>query len=87
MPSQPAFAPPDEEASRVRECWTSDDRLERHKLTPCHEDWIALDLDVSPFDNSGTKKQGVSWTYKKVDGYRYVAMKSVDEAGPDKRAG
>ena len=46
-----------------------------------------MDLDVSPFDNSGTKKQGVSWTYKKVDGYRYVAMKSVDEAGPDKRAG
>jgi len=42
------------------------------KLTPCHEDWIALDLDVSPFDNSGTKKQGVSWTYKKVDGYAPV---------------
>ena len=21
-------------------------------LTPCYEDWIALDLDVSPFDNS-----------------------------------
>jgi hypothetical protein len=38
-------------------------------LTRCHEDWIALDIDVSPFDNSGTKKEGVSWTYKKVDGY------------------
>lgn len=39
------------------------------RLTPCHGRWIALDVDVSPFDNSGTKKEGVSWTYKKVDGY------------------
>jgi len=47
------------------------DMIARHipKLTPCYGDWIALDLDVSPFDNSGTKKEGVSWTYKKVDGY------------------
>lgn len=30
---------------------------------------IPLDIDVSPFDNSGTKKQGVSRTYKGVDGY------------------
>src|SRR3972149_6650904 len=36
--------------------------------TPCHGAWVALDIDVSPFDNSGTKKEGVSWTYKKVDG-------------------
>lgn len=28
-----------------------------------------LDIDVSPFDNSGTKKEGVSRTYKGVDGY------------------
>jgi hypothetical protein len=39
------------------------------KLTPCHEDWLALDIDPSPFDNSGTKKEGVSWTYLKFDGY------------------
>jgi hypothetical protein len=39
------------------------------KLTPCHGDWIPLDIDVSPFDNSGTKKEGVAWTYKKLDGY------------------
>lgn len=38
-------------------------------LTPCHGDWIALDVDVSPFDNSRTKKEGVAWTYKKLDGY------------------
>lgn len=41
----------------------------RGKVTPCHGAWIALDVDVSPFDNSGTKKEGVSWTYKEVDGY------------------
>ncbi len=28
-----------------------------------------MDLDVSPWDNSGTKKEGVSCTYKLVDGY------------------
>jgi hypothetical protein len=38
-------------------------------ITCCHESWVPLDIDVSPFDNSGTKKEGVSWTYKKVDGY------------------
>lgn len=45
--------------------------VRRHvrKLTPCHGEWVALDIDVSPFDNSGTQKEGVSWTYKKVDGY------------------
>ena len=38
-------------------------------LTPCHGQWIPLDIDVSPFDNSGTKKEGVAWTYKRLDGY------------------
>jgi hypothetical protein len=38
-------------------------------LTPCCDGWIPLDIDVSPFDNSGTKKEGVAWTYKKLDGY------------------
>ena len=38
-------------------------------LTAAHGDWIPLDIDVSPFDNSGTKKEGVGWTYKKLDGY------------------
>src|SRR5690606_30212088 len=31
--------------------------------------YAPLDIDVSPFDNSGTKKEGVSRTYKGVDGY------------------
>lgn len=38
-------------------------------FTPCYKDWIPLDIDVSPFDNSNTKKEGVSFTYKGFDGY------------------
>lgn len=38
-------------------------------ITPCHGKLVAVDIDVSPFDNSKTKKEGVSWTYKKCDGY------------------
>lgn len=32
-------------------------------------DFIPLDMDVSPFDNSKTQKEGVSRTYKGCDGY------------------
>lgn len=38
-------------------------------LTPCYDDYIPLDVDVSPMDNSGTKKEGVNRTYKQFDGY------------------
>ncbi len=31
--------------------------------------YIPLDIDVTPFDNSGSKKEKVSYTYKKYDGY------------------
>ncbi len=34
---------------------------------------VPLDMDVTPFDNSGSKKEGVSWTYKKHDGYAPMA--------------
>ncbi len=34
-----------------------------------NECYLPLDIDVSPFDNSGTKKEGVSRTYKGADGY------------------
>jgi hypothetical protein len=30
---------------------------------------VPVDIDVSPFDNSGSSKQGVSFTYKQHDGY------------------
>ena len=35
--------------------------------------YTALDIDVTPFDNSRTKKEGVSWTYKGFDGYAPIA--------------
>jgi hypothetical protein len=41
-------------------------------LVPCHADLIPLDVDVSPLDNSGTKKEGVACTYKLHDGYAPV---------------
>lgn len=31
--------------------------------------WMPVHVDVSPFDNSGSHKEGVSCTYKKTDGY------------------
>lgn len=42
------------------------------QLTPvqtCCGDFLPLDIDVSPFDNSKTQKEGVSRTYKGHDGY------------------
>ena len=40
------------------------------KLKPVTEaGHIPRDIDVSPFDNSHTKKEGIGWTYKKFDGY------------------
>lgn len=34
--------------------------------------YIPLDIDVSPFDNSKTHKEGVSRTYKCYDGYALI---------------
>lgn len=33
------------------------------------KDYVPLDIDESPFDNSDTNKEGVNTTYKKYDGY------------------
>jgi len=38
-------------------------------LAPCHRGRVPLDVDVSPWDNSGTKKEGVACTYKLCEGY------------------
>jgi len=38
-------------------------------ITPSHGNLVVIDIDVSPFDNSKTKKEGVAWTYKNYDGY------------------
>jgi len=45
--------------------------LDHHQahLTPTLGKRIALDLDVAPFDNSNTQKEGVGRTYKGYDGY------------------
>jgi len=49
----------------------SAEMIRRHapKIGACHGNLVPLDMDGSPFDNSGTKKEGVAWTYKKVEGY------------------
>jgi len=38
-------------------------------ITPLSTGHVALDMDGFPMDNSGTKKEGVSRTYKGHDGY------------------
>lgn len=47
--------------------------LARHKerLVEEHhgQSWLHVHIDVSPMDNSGSHKEGVSCTYKKFDGY------------------
>jgi len=47
------------------------DMVARHApdLRPVHGRWIPLDIDVSPFDNSGSSKEGIGRTYHKTDGY------------------
>lgn len=44
------------------------------EITPLYTGHVALDGDSTPFDNSNTKKQGVSWTYKKYFGLHPQAM-------------
>ena len=39
------------------------------KPTALPSGYVPLDMDVTPFDNSKTKKEGVSRTYKGYDGY------------------
>lgn len=47
--------------------------------SPCYKDYIPLDIDVSPFDNSKTKKEGVSRTYKGCDGFAPIFAYLGDE--------
>ncbi len=44
-------------------------RYHRVELTPTLGKRLAVDLDVSPFDNSKSSKEGVGRTYKGYDGY------------------
>ena len=43
------------------------------RVRPIHQKYVPLDMDVFPMDNSGTKKQGVGYTYKGHDGYAPLA--------------
>ena len=42
-------------------------------VTPLATGHVALDIDVFPMDNSGTRKEGVSRTYHGYDGYAPIA--------------
>lgn len=42
-------------------------------ITANKEDYIVIDVDLFPMDNSKTKKEGVSRTYKQFDGYGAMA--------------
>ena len=44
------------------------------KLSPCFKTYIPIDADVSPFDNSGSRKEGVSCTYKLFDGFAHAGL-------------
>jgi hypothetical protein len=54
---------------------SSIDFLEHAKVpvTPLKMGHVALNIDVFPMDNSGTKKEGVSRTYHGYDGYAPIA--------------
>jgi hypothetical protein len=49
------------------------------KLTPLGNGLMPLDCDVTPFDNSQSKKEGVSRTYKGMDGYAPMAAYLAQE--------
>lgn len=36
--------------------------------------YVPVDIDVTPFDNSKTRKEGVSRTYKGYDGYAPIMV-------------
>jgi len=38
-------------------------------ITPIETGHVVIDADSTPYDNSRTKKEHVSWTYKNFDGY------------------
>jgi hypothetical protein len=42
-------------------------------LRPQKQNYVTLDIDVTPMDNSKTKKEGVGWTYKGFVGYAPIA--------------
>jgi DDE family transposase len=49
------------------------------QVTPLWSGHMALDIDVFPMNNSGTKKEGVGRTYAGVDGYAPIAAYLAEE--------
>ena len=76
VPSEPVFRqrfdelPPDRTHAALRKLSTG--LLSKRTLGTVdaeHLKLLPVDMDVSPLDNSGSAKQGVSYTYKGHDGY------------------
>jgi len=55
-------------------------RTQNVQISPCYKDFVALDVDVTPFDNSKTKKEGLGFTYKKFMGFAPI-MAYLGEEG------
>lgn len=75
VPSAPTLrqrldaAPPPQWEAIVREESLALLKQAKAQFTPVLRDYVPLDADVSPFDNSNSTKEGVELTYKKVPGY------------------
>ena len=48
-------------------------RKSKAPITALATGHVALDVDVTPLDNSHTKKEGIGWTYKQFEGYAPIA--------------
>jgi hypothetical protein len=48
-------------------------RKSKAPITALSTGHVALDVDVTPLDNSNTKKEGIGWTYKQFNGYAPIA--------------
>ena len=48
-------------------------RMAKAPITALATGHVALDVDVTPLDNSKTKKEGIGWTYKQFEGYAPIA--------------
>ena len=49
------------------------------QVTPIYTGHVPIDADASPYDNSGTKKENDSWTYKGFDGYNPMKVYMGEE--------
>ena len=61
------------------------DMLREMKIEPTalENGYVPVDIDVTPFDNSKTKKEGVSRTYKGFDGYAPIMAYILDSRKRD----